>query len=154
MYPSRSMYLLPHSPSNLCPPHPAPCGHRSEPLEHSRSLAPVTPRWLLAGPTCDHRPCPKCQPSGLLPGPLLGGRRPLNALGPVQERDVGSSEWEHQHRDSRPGKSMRFWWEGAGGLRSVAQPLEGSSLSSKVRTMLNQGMARLWGSSPGRWGRS
>lgn len=41
-------------------------------------------------------------------------------------------------------------WEGGGGLRSVAHPLErGSSLSSKVRAVLGQGVARLWGPPPG-----
>lgn len=35
---------------------------------------------------------------------------------------------------------MRLWWEGVGGIRSVAHPLEGSSLSSKVRAVLNQGL--------------
>ena len=36
-----------------------------------------------------------------------------------------------------------------GGLRSVAHPLRGSSLSSKVRAVLSQGLARLRGSPPG-----
>lgn len=44
---------------------------------------------------------------------------------------------------------MRFWL-GGGCLRTVAHPLErGSFLSSKVRAVLSQGVARLWGSPPG-----
>lgn len=37
---------------------------------------------------------------------------------------------------------MRFWWEGA-------WEVGGSSLSSKVKAVLNQGLARLGGSPPG-----
>lgn len=92
----RSVYLLP-CPSHHNPSHPAPCGHHSEPLEHSRSPAPDTPRWLPVGPICGHRQCPTCQPSGLPPGPLQGGPHPLDVLGPIEKRDESNgSEWECQ----------------------------------------------------------
>ena len=96
----RSVYVfLPCPFPALHLPHPVPCGHHSEPLEHSQSPAPDTPRWLPVGPTCGHRLCPTCQPSGLPPGPLQGGPRPSDALGPIEKRQCSSNAWEQQHRE-------------------------------------------------------